>query len=201
MHMSFSDFTTALLLLTAFLFLFKRLRYRSPEKQGAEGEKRIAKMLSKTSFMGYGSRLLQNLYVPSTAGGSSVTSEIDLLYLTQKAWSLLKAKTFRVTFSETTFPRNGPFPCLPGEAGAEKDVPRNTTSITLFGRTATTSRIWSAFWVMISPASPLLCFPIAAPWWISTGMHRAPISVSYMIWLGWCATYQTLIPMSFQPSK
>lgn len=86
MHMSFSDFTTALLLLAAFLFLFKRLRYRSPEKLGAEGEKRIAKMLSKTSFMGYGSRLLQNLYVPSTAGGSSVTSEIDLLYLTpQKA--------------------------------------------------------------------------------------------------------------------
>lgn len=94
MHMSFSDFTTALLLLAAFLFFFKRLRYRSPEELGTEGEKRIAKMLSKTSFMGYGSRLLQNLYVPSTAGVSSVTSEIDLLYLTPKGLIVIESKNF-----------------------------------------------------------------------------------------------------------
>ena len=86
--------TIVLTAVAAFLFFFKRLRYRSPEELGTEGEKRIAKILSKTSFMGYGSRLLQNLYVPSTARGSSVTSEIDLLYLTPKGLIVIESKNF-----------------------------------------------------------------------------------------------------------
>lgn len=73
-----------------FLSLISNL-FSSPEKIGSIGEKRLEKKLDLMDFFGYNGISLKNIYVPKADG---TTSEIDLLYITQKGIFVIESKNY-----------------------------------------------------------------------------------------------------------
>lgn len=63
----------------------------TPESIGSQGEKMIAKKLRYINFCGRRGRVLQNVYVPR---GNGETTEIDLLYITQKGIFVIESKNY-----------------------------------------------------------------------------------------------------------
>ncbi|NCC03449.1 MAG: NERD domain-containing protein [Proteobacteria bacterium] len=79
------------LLLIAFLFVvgFIAAFLSSPHRRGAVGERRIRRRL--TRFEKEGGKLLSNIYIPKTNGG---TSEIDLLLIHPKGLFVFESKNY-----------------------------------------------------------------------------------------------------------
>lgn len=71
-------------------WLLKELFY-TPERVGKIGEDKIAKDLGVLDLFGYRGCCLQNLYIPMSDGN---TSEIDVLYLTQKGLFVIESKNY-----------------------------------------------------------------------------------------------------------
>ncbi len=71
-------------------WLLKELFY-TPERVGKIGEGKIAKDLGVLDLFGYKGYCLQNLYIPRSDGN---TSEIDVLYLTQKGLFVIESKNY-----------------------------------------------------------------------------------------------------------
>ena len=69
-------------------WLLKELVF-TPERVGQIGEGKIAKDLGVLDLFGYKGYCLQNLYIPRSDGN---TSEIDILYLTQKGLFVIESK-------------------------------------------------------------------------------------------------------------
>ena len=63
----------------------------TPEKIGKQGEKKTAAKLGWVNFCGRKGKILLNVYVPRENGE---TTEIDLLYLTQKGIFVLESKNY-----------------------------------------------------------------------------------------------------------
>ena len=62
-----------------------------PEMIGWQGETAAALRLGWVSFCGYPGKVVRNLYVPS---GRGHTTEIDLLYITQKGIYVVESKNY-----------------------------------------------------------------------------------------------------------
>ncbi len=65
--------------------------FSTPEYLGRSGEKSAAQKLKWVNFCGYRGTILRNVYVPKKNGE---TTEIDLLYLTQKGIFVLESKNY-----------------------------------------------------------------------------------------------------------
>lgn len=63
----------------------------TPKSLGRQGEEQTASKLGWVSIWGYKGKLLRNVYVPMGNGG---TTEIDLLYITQKGIFVLESKNY-----------------------------------------------------------------------------------------------------------
>lgn len=63
----------------------------TPEAKGRRGEKEIEKDLNSIKFWGYEGYCLKNVYIPKADGS---TSEIDLLYITQKGFFVIESKNY-----------------------------------------------------------------------------------------------------------
>ena len=63
----------------------------TPEYLGAKGERSTAAKVKWSNFWGYKGKLLQNVYIPKQDGG---TTEIDLLYITQKGIIVIESKNY-----------------------------------------------------------------------------------------------------------
>ena len=68
----------------------KRLIF-TPESVGLHGEKMIVRKLGWVQFCGKRGKILQNIYVPRENGE---TSEIDVLYITQKGIFVIESKNY-----------------------------------------------------------------------------------------------------------
>ena len=68
-----------------------RSLFITPESIGRAGENAAAGSLQWTNFLGRKGKVIRNLYVPTRNGNSS---EIDLLYLTQKGIFVLECKNY-----------------------------------------------------------------------------------------------------------
>jgi hypothetical protein len=79
------------LLLIAFLFVVGLIAafLSSPHRRGAVGERRIRRRLAR--FEKEGAKLLSNIYIPKTNGG---TSEIDLLLIHPKGLFVFESKNY-----------------------------------------------------------------------------------------------------------
>lgn len=74
--------------------IWKKLREawaQTPKNLGKQGETAVARKLRWADFWGYRGRLLRNVYVPTSSGG---TTEIDLLYLTRKGLFVIESKNY-----------------------------------------------------------------------------------------------------------
>ena len=67
--------------------------FYTPERVGKIGEDKIAKDLGVLDLFGYKGYCLQNLYIPMSDGN---TSEIDVLYLTQKGLFVIEIKKLKL---------------------------------------------------------------------------------------------------------
>lgn len=65
--------------------------FKSGERLGAYGEKLTAKELKWVNFFGRKGKILRNIYIPKENGE---TSEIDLLYITQKGIFVFESKNY-----------------------------------------------------------------------------------------------------------
>ena len=65
--------------------------FATPEAIGSRGEKMVANKLRYINFCGKRGRVLQNVYVPR---GNDETTEIDLLYITQKGIFVIESKNY-----------------------------------------------------------------------------------------------------------
>ena len=74
-----------------------------PERIGRQGEKRTAAKLGWVSFCGKRGKILLNVYVPRENGE---TTEIDLLYLTQKGIFVIESKNYSGFIFESEHRRN-----------------------------------------------------------------------------------------------
>jgi len=63
----------------------------SPESIGRQGERSISRKLAWSNFCGRRGMILRNVYVPKQNGG---TSEIDLLYVTEKGIIVIESKNY-----------------------------------------------------------------------------------------------------------
>ena len=63
----------------------------SPESIGRQGENGISRKLAWSNFFGRKGLLLRNIYIPKQNGG---TSEIDLLYITEKGIFVIESKNY-----------------------------------------------------------------------------------------------------------
>ena len=63
----------------------------SPESVGRRGEKSTASKLGWVNLFGYKGKTLQNVYIPRDDG---TTTEIDLLYITQKGIFVIESKNY-----------------------------------------------------------------------------------------------------------
>ncbi len=63
----------------------------TPKELGNSGEESLRKKLASLDFFGYHGRCLQNVYVPRRDGS---TSEIDVIYITQKGLFVIESKNY-----------------------------------------------------------------------------------------------------------
>lgn len=75
----------------SFLSSFLKSVFRPPEMVGKQGEMLTASKLGWVNFWGYSGMALQNVYVPKRNGE---TTEIDLLYLTEKGIFVIESKNY-----------------------------------------------------------------------------------------------------------
>ena len=67
------------------------LFFNSPERVGEKGENLTASKLEWINLWGYKGMLLQNVYIPKSNGE---TTEIDLLYITEKGIFVIESKNY-----------------------------------------------------------------------------------------------------------
>ena len=63
----------------------------TPEWMGRRGEKLTERELKLVRFLGRGGKILRNVYIPKENGE---TSEIDVLYITQKGIFVIESKNY-----------------------------------------------------------------------------------------------------------
>lgn len=63
----------------------------TPEWMGRRGEKLTERELKLVQFLGRDEKILRNVYIPKENGG---TSEIDVLYITQKGIFVIESKNY-----------------------------------------------------------------------------------------------------------
>ena len=77
-------------IVTAIIIVIIVLILRSPAAKGRRSERAVARMLS-ASFASKGGRLLKNVYVPKSSGG---TSEVDVVCITTKGIIVVENKNY-----------------------------------------------------------------------------------------------------------
>lgn len=97
---------------------------------GRRGEKLTEKELNLVKLFGRNGKVLRNIYVPKQNGE---TSEIDVVFITQKGIFVIESKNCSGGYSATKTPLNG-HPCF--------RTSRRTVFTTLSGRTELTSSGW-----------------------------------------------------------
>lgn len=75
----------------SFLSSFLKDVFRPPELVGKQGERLTASKLGWVNFWGYKGMALQNVYIPKRNGE---TTEIDLLYITEKGIFVIESKNY-----------------------------------------------------------------------------------------------------------
>ena len=83
------SYTTIIIIILA--FIASRIITSTPEHIGKVGEDKIAKDLGRINFFGYDGYCLRNVYVPH---GNGNTTEIDLLYITEKGFFVIESKNY-----------------------------------------------------------------------------------------------------------
>ena len=80
-----------LIVITAIIVIAAKAYFNSPNAKGRRGENQLERKLDTQSIWGCNGKILRNIYVPR-AGGD--TTEIDLLYITNKGLFVLESKNY-----------------------------------------------------------------------------------------------------------
>ncbi len=73
------------------LFRLLKKAFNTPDARGRSGEATLQNKLASLDFFGYHGRCLRNVYVPRPDGS---TSEIDVVYITQKGLFVIESKNY-----------------------------------------------------------------------------------------------------------
>lgn len=84
------EYLVVVIIVVVIIILLSNLDF-SPSDKGAIGERDIAKIIHRETLRGIKGKILQNIYLPTSSGG---TTEIDILFICQKGLFVIESKNY-----------------------------------------------------------------------------------------------------------